>query len=174
MVLLLGALALLITFSAGLRDMDALVLTLGTAVASIASVAGVRAVQAEFSRQAPPGLEAVLAQQTARRGKPAVPAPLAKIISELELAAGSRRYYRSVVDPRLRQLIAGLEPEQRARAEADIQRIGTVTDSWRDRLPERLSRRGVNPERIATLVDHIKSTLDSHGTDRAPSIPYRS
>lgn len=150
---LTSGLVLLVTFTSGVQDLDEVILAVGAAVASLAAVVAVRAVQSELAFHEAPRLERVLHDQAARRGQPAVPSPLAKIASEMELAQTSKRYYRQVLSPRLAALAAELvDRAARERLLARIEAIGRPGDAPADRLPERITRRGVPMAELAGVV----------------------
>jgi len=150
---LTAGLALLVTFTSGVQDLDEVILAIGAAVASLAAVVAVRAVQSELAFHEAPRLERIRHDQDARRGQPAVPSPLAKISSELELAQTSKRYYRRVLGPRLAAVASGLvDRTARERLLARIEAIGRPGDTFADRLPERITRRGVPLAQLAGVV----------------------
>ena len=162
-----AGLALLVTFTSGVQDLDEVILAIGAAVASLAAVVAVRAVQSELAFHEAPRLERLLHDQEARRGRPAVPSPLAKIASELELAQTSKRYYGTVLRPRLAALAAGLiDRAARDRLLARIEGIGRPGGALADRLPERITRRGVPLAQLAGVVRDLEQADAGGGADR--------
>ena len=164
---LTAGLALLVTFTSGVQDLDEMILAIGAAVASLAAVVAVRAVQSELTFHDAPRLERLLHDQEARRGRPAVPSPLAKIASELELAQTSKRYYGTVLRPRLAALAAGLiDRAARDRLLARIEGIGRPGGALADRLPERITRRGVPLAQLTGVVRDLEQADAAGGADR--------
>ena len=153
---LTAGLVLLVTFTSGVQDLDEVVLAIGAAVASLAAVVAVRSVQSELAFHEAPRLERVLNDQAARRGQPAVPSPLTKISAELELSQTSKRYYRRVLAPRLAAVAAGLvDRADQERLLARIEAMGRPGDAFADRLPERVTRRGVPLAQLAGVVQEL-------------------
>ena len=154
---LTAVLVLLVTFTSGVQDLDEVILSIGAAVASLAAVVAVRTVQSELGFHERPRLERLLHDQDERRGRPAVPTPLSKITAELELAQTSKRYYRRVLIPRLSAVAAGLvDRSDRERLLDRIQALGRSGDTFADRLPERLTRRGVPLAQLASVVQELE------------------
>lgn len=164
---LTAGLALLVTFTSGVQDLDEVILAIGAAIASLAAVVAVRAVQSELAFHESPRLERLLRDQEVRRGRPAVPSPLAKIASELELAQTSKRYYGTVLRPRLAALAAGLiDRAARDRLLARIEGIGRPGGALADRLPERITRRGVPLAQLVGVVRDLEQADAAGGADR--------
>lgn len=164
---LTAGLALLVTLTSGVQDLDEVILAVGAAVASLAAVVAVRTVQSELAFHEAPRLERLLRDQEARRGRPAVPSPLAKIASELELAQTSKRYYGRVLGPRLAALAAGVvDRAARDRLLARIEALGRPGGALADRLPERITRRGVPLAQLAGVVGDLEQADAVAGADR--------
>lgn len=154
---LTAGLVLLVTFTSGVQNLDEMMLAIGATVASLGAVVAVRLVQSELAFHEPPRLERVLSDQAARRGQPAVPTPLTKITAELDLSRTSKRYYRRVLVPRLAAVASGLVSlADRTRIVDHIETIGQPGDRLADRLPERMTRRGVPLEQLADVVQELE------------------
>jgi len=154
---LTAGLVLLVTFTSGVQDLDEVMLAIGATVASLAAVVAVTSVQSELAFHEAPRLERVLSDQAARRGRPAVPTPLTKITAELELSQTSKRYYRRVLVPRLAAVASGLvNAADRTRILGRVEAIGRPGDMLADRLPERMTRRGVPLGQLAGVVQELE------------------
>ena len=154
---LTAGLVLLVTFTSGVQDLDEVMLAIGATVASLAAVVAVSSVQSELAFHEAPRLERVLSEQASRRGQPAVPTPLTKITAEIELSQTSKRYYRRVFLPRLAAVASGLvSTADRARINGRIEAIGRPDDTLADRLPERLTRRGVPLAQLGGVIQELE------------------
>ena len=154
---LTAGLVLLVTFTSGVQDLDEVMLAIGATVASLAAVITVRSVQSELAFHESPRLERVLSDQATRQGQPSVPRPLTKITAELNLSLTSKRYYRRVLSARLSEVAAGLMKSADCKRILDrIEVIGRAGNAFTDRLPERMTRRGVPLEQLTDLVQELE------------------
>lgn len=170
---LTAGLVLLVTFTSGVQDLDEMMLAVGATVASLAAVVAVSSVQSELAFHEAPRLERVLTDQAARRGQPAVPTPLTKITSELNLSQTSKRYYRRVFLPRLAAVASGLvNAADRTRILRRVEAIGRPGDTLADRLPERMTRRGVPLAQLADVVQELEQA-DAGGAAPGDRLPTR-
>ena len=165
LAVLTAGLVLLVTFTSGVQDLDELMLAIGATVASLAAVIAVRSVQSELAFHESPRLDRVLSDQAARRGQPSVPRPLTKITAELNLSQTSKRYYLRVLSTRLSEVAAGLiKSTDRKRILDRIEMIGRAGNAFADRLPERMTRRGVPLEQLTDLVQELEQADAAHNT----------
>ena len=159
-----AGLVMLVVFSSAGRGTDVVMVAVGASVATMVSYASVRAVQAALAFREKPRLEALRSRQVTRMGSTALPAPLGRIVQELQFASTSRSHYRRVVAPRLRRLAAPAERDSPRLHEPlatpldqQIASLGEPgTGPW-DRLPERLTKRGVRTEKLEELVHRLEA-----------------
>ena len=167
LAVLATVLVLLVTFVSAGRGTDEVMVAVGAAVASVASLAAVRSVQAAMAYREKPYLDDLRARQEARLGSIIVPAAMERIQQELHFAGKSRKYYRRVLAQRMRRLAAAPgfehlyednEVPQTSPLEDRITELGEPGDQFIDKLPERLTRRGVETERLVELINEVEAT----------------
>lgn len=173
LMILSAGLVMLVVFTAGGRGIDEVMIAVGASVATIFSFAAVRVVQSTLAYRDKPRLDVLRESQFDRLGEPAVPAPLERITAELKFSRTSLRYYRRVLSQRLRRLAVPLgsetvlDDEEAVPAsplDDQINAAGERGSRFSDKLPERITRRGVPIERISALIDAAEAVR--HGNER--------
>ena len=159
-------LILLVTFVSAGRGTDEVMVAIGAAVASVASLAAVRSVQAAVAYREKPQLDDLRVRQERRLSSTIMPAAMERIRQELKFAGKSRKYYRRVLAQRMRRLAAAPDFEhlyedgevpQTSPLEDRIVALGEPGDEFIDKLPERLTGRGVETERLVELINDVEA-----------------
>ena len=164
LAVLSAGLVLLVVFASLGRGADVAMLAVGASVATLASYASVRVVQGALAWRPKPGLEALRRRQLTRMGPVAIPTPLERIVQELEFARTSLRYYHRVLAPRLRRLA---KQPLATTLDRRIASAGEPGSGLLDRLPERLTRRGVDAGKLEELIRDIEAVRGDRGAGTA-------